>query len=177
MNETHSQKIARKRAERMARKVPNVAAKARTAMLHRELSAGRTGYARSRADHEARAASQAEASKKLADDLENEAERAGATPTVRIAMNLTERLVAVALIRAGVLHHEKHEGSHSDIRRRLGDARPYESFPGDQEGFITSHGRFADRDAAQDVAVKCGQLSAHMGRRMLSSDVDWKGRK
>ncbi len=81
----------------------------------------------------------------------------------------TERLVSVALMRAGRLEHG--HNSHAKLRQQLGDANPYASTPGDQEGFYTSAGRFVTRREAAQVALGAGQIHASMARELLSSDV------
>lgn len=61
--------------------------------------------------------------------------------------------------------------SHGDIRRKLGDEDWSKSTPGDEEGFITSEGRFVSRDLANRIGAEAGQC-VRMDRKFLSSDVD-----
>lgn len=84
---------------------------------------------------------------------------------------MSERLVSVAIIRNGKVHHG-HQ-SHWQLRAELGDAEPYQSTAGDDEGFYTSTGRFVSRFEAADIASECGQLDRPMGRKLLSSDLNW----
>lgn len=86
-------------------------------------------------------------------------------------LKLPERLICAAIKRGTLVHGGFN--SHSQIRGALGDKNPYVSTPGDVEGFATSHGRFLDRRAAQDVAFAAGQITRRMERDMLSSDIDW----
>jgi hypothetical protein len=47
---------------------------------------------------------------------------------------------------------------------------------GDIDGFMTSTGRFVDRDEAKEVAIASGQVHERwkgVSRDLLSSDVDW----
>lgn len=81
-----------------------------------------------------------------------------------------ERLVACGIIRDGVTHSYGFK-SHGDIRRKLGDEDWSKSTPGDEEGFITSEGRFVSRDLANRIGAEAGQC-VRMDRKFLSSDVD-----
>ena len=48
--------------------------------------------------------------------------------------------------------------------------------PGDIEGFVTSTGRFVDRDQAKAVGIASGQLGRMWrdgARKLLSSDINW----
>lgn len=83
-----------------------------------------------------------------------------------------EYLVGVAIIRDGV-EHTYPGGSHSDIRRTLGDANPYKSTPGDAEGFYTSKGNVVSRWEALSIGIKSGQVKSMSNRELLSSDVNW----
>lgn len=85
-----------------------------------------------------------------------------------------ERLASVAIQRDG----KTHDGlrSHYELRRALGDANPVPSNLNDVEGFMTSKGRFVDRDEAREVGVAAGQLHESWRtskRKLLSSDIDW----
>lgn len=84
-----------------------------------------------------------------------------------------ERLVAAALVRDGRTHSGGFK-SHWEIRAALGDEDPTRRRPADLEGFLTSTGRFVDRDQAKHVGILSGQLSHHwkgVSRELLSSDV------
>lgn len=84
---------------------------------------------------------------------------------------MAEKLVSVAIMRQGkVLHGHK---SHWMLRAELGDAEPYKSTPGDDEGFYTDTGRFVSRIEAVDIACESGQLDRPLGRTLLSSDLNW----
>lgn len=85
-----------------------------------------------------------------------------------------ERLVSVAIQRDG----KTHDGlrSHYELRVALGDVNPVSSNLNDVEGFMTSKGRFVDRDEARDIGVAAGQLHESWrkaGRKLLSSDINW----
>lgn len=86
------------------------------------------------------------------------------TPTTQ------ERLVACGIIRDGVTHSYGFK-SHGDIRRKLRDENWSNSRPGDEEGFITSEGRFVSREEANRIGAAAGQC-VRMGRKFLSSDID-----
>ena len=81
-----------------------------------------------------------------------------------------ERLTACYIRRDGETYSYGFR-SHYDIRKRLGDADPLASKPGDEEGFITSSGRFVNRREAVLIGVKAGQCS-EMSRELLSSDIN-----
>lgn len=85
-----------------------------------------------------------------------------------------ERLVSCAIIRNQTIHSGYF--NHADIRRYLGDTVPYESTPGDIEGFLTNRGRFVDRREAIQVGFHAGQCQV-MGRNLLSSDINWNPRE
>jgi hypothetical protein len=87
-------------------------------------------------------------------------------------MGTTERLAAAAIIRDGSIESRGFK-SHWQIRAALGDENPQQRKRGDEEGFVTSTGRFVDRDEAQDVAVASGQIPSRQGRTLLSADIDW----
>ena len=80
-----------------------------------------------------------------------------------------EHLVSCGIIRDGVTHSYGFK-SHGDIRRKLGDEDWSKSVPGDEEGFITSEGRFVSRDEANCIGAVAGQC-VRMERKFLSSDV------
>lgn len=82
-----------------------------------------------------------------------------------------ERLASVGLIRNGVLHGHGVK-SHARVRQSLGDKNSWVSQLADNEGFITSEGRFVDRIEAQVIALESGQTTV-AGRKMLSSDITW----
>ena len=86
-----------------------------------------------------------------------------------------ERLKAAAIIRNGEVIALGFR-SHYQIRQALGDDNPQARNLNDEEGFMTSHGRFVDRDEAVKVALACGQVGRVWGkypRELLSSDIDW----
>lgn len=84
----------------------------------------------------------------------------------------TERLFACAIVRDGRRHSYGFR-SHAEIRRKLGDEDPYNSTPGDEEGFITTEDRFLSRRAAMILGEQTGQCQA-MVRDLLSSDINWE---
>lgn len=57
---------------------------------------------------------------------------------------------------------------HFDIRDR---------FPGevsmkiDDQGFLTSHGRFVSREEAEQIARECGQITEIIGGTLTSEDI------
>lgn len=89
----------------------------------------------------------------------------------------TERLKAAAIMRDGALL-ERGFKSHYQLRAALDpdDPAPQYSKDGDLEGFVTSTGRFVDRDEARAVGMAAGQLHtswANAKRPLLSSDINW----
>jgi hypothetical protein len=88
-----------------------------------------------------------------------------------------ERLRAVA-IRRGDEVIDRGFTSHYQLRQAIDpdDPSPQTSKPGDIDGFITSSGRFVNRDEARDVAIAAGQIHPSWkttARKLLSSDVNW----
>lgn len=83
-----------------------------------------------------------------------------------------EKLASVGIRREGKLHGQGFR-SHYELRRSLGDPDPLVSKMSDEDGFITSEGRFVDREEGREVALACGQVS-FASRRLLSSDVNWE---
>lgn len=83
-----------------------------------------------------------------------------------------ERITAVAIIRGGEVHSRGFK-SHAQLRAALGDEQPYQDIarPNDQEGFLTSAGRFVNRREAVQVAQASGQCRGRIGE-LLSSDID-----
>lgn len=89
----------------------------------------------------------------------------------------TERLTAVAIIRDGRVISRGFK-SHWQLRSAIdpGDPDPRTGLPGDVEGFVTSTGRFVDRDEARKVALAAKQVGLMWEtakRPILSSDIDW----
>lgn len=84
-----------------------------------------------------------------------------------------ERLVSCVIIRDGEVRSMGLR-SHGEIRAALGDNDPYkvDRRPTDQEGFLSSTGRFLDRREAVTVAQAAGQCNGRVGE-LLSSDVSW----
>lgn len=88
---------------------------------------------------------------------------------------MTEKLVAAAIIRNGKIESNGLK-AHWRIRLVLGDENPTRSQLTDQEGFLTSTGRFVDRYEARRVGVESGQLSPKWETNehpLFSVDVDW----
>lgn len=84
-----------------------------------------------------------------------------------------ETLESAGIRRNGEVHG-KGSRAHWQVRAALGDRDPYVKNMDDEEGFITSTGRFVTRAEAVDVGVAAGQLSKDwlkVGRSLLSSDV------
>lgn len=81
-----------------------------------------------------------------------------------------ERLISVAIIR----NDQTHSGptSHQELRRSMGDRNPSEPLRGDRDGFLTSAGRFVDREEAKMVGEESGQTMPQQ-RPLLSSDINW----
>ena len=92
-------------------------------------------------------------------------------PKPKARAHTGERLVAAALIRDGVTESRGFK-EHWRIRAALGDADPYQKDPADEYGFMTSAGRFVDREEAKMVGDASGQCQP-MHRELLSSDIDW----
>lgn len=88
-----------------------------------------------------------------------------------------ERLTAAAIKRDGDVL-ERGFKSHYQLRSALdpNDPNPREGKPGDVDGFVTTAGRFVDREQAKKVALAAGQISEHWERatrQLLSSDINW----
>lgn len=85
-----------------------------------------------------------------------------------------ERIIGCALRRGdNILGTENQFKSHSEIRRALGDANPYEENPNDVPGFFTSFHRVVGRLEASRIAVDAGQaMPSQRGRNILSCDID-----
>lgn len=82
-----------------------------------------------------------------------------------------ERLVAAALVRDDVVESRGFK-AHWQIRAALGDDMPSQSRPTDEEGFLTSEGRFVSRYEAAIIGEDAGQC--HRSRaELLSSDINW----
>jgi hypothetical protein len=84
---------------------------------------------------------------------------------------MTEKLVSVAIKRNGEIHSGGFK-EHWRVRAALGDADPYAKNRTDENGFLTSEGRFVGRWEAGDIALQAGQISRPMGRELLSADID-----
>lgn len=78
-----------------------------------------------------------------------------------------ERLIGCAIKRANGQVTIMRQGSHSQLR----EYKPKD--PTDLEGFMTSAGRFVDREEAQGIAIKAQQIRGRMQRELLSSDIQW----
>lgn len=106
-------------------------------------------------------------------------EEAASTASAGDVGATSERLISVGIIRNGVTYGAGFD-SHAALRASLGDALPSTSQLNDEEGFITSTGRFVSRWCAVPIAVDAGQISDmwnNAGRRLLSSDINWKATK
>lgn len=86
---------------------------------------------------------------------------------------MTEKLVAVGLIRDGETHGAK-QGfkEHWKLRAALGDENPHQQKLTDTYGFITSDGRFVSRAEAMQIGARAGQCQV-MRRDLLSPDIRW----
>lgn len=90
---------------------------------------------------------------------------------------MTEKLTAAAIKRNGEVL-ERGFKSHWQLRAALDPSDPDPRMPklGDTDGFVTSAGRFVDRDNAKAVAIAAGQISPMWKtgtRKLLSSDINW----
>ena len=88
---------------------------------------------------------------------------------------MTERLVAAAIVRDGLIHSKGFK-QHWRIRNALGDENPTYSKATDQEGFLTSTGRFVSRYDAVAIGIESGQVSPSWqvgGRSLLWTDISW----
>jgi hypothetical protein len=90
-------------------------------------------------------------------------------PNASGSVSVPERLVSCGIIRNNVMHSYGLK-SHGEIRQRLGDKEWSKSSSGDDEGFVTSKGRFVSRDEANRIGAVAGQC-ARLERKFLSSDV------
>ena len=85
-----------------------------------------------------------------------------------------ERLKSAAIIRDGKLVDGFR--AHYEIRRSLGDRLPQTRNLNDEEGFVTTTGRFVTRQEAVEIGIKAKQLHdgwRSVSRELLSSDIDW----
>lgn len=90
---------------------------------------------------------------------------------------MSERLKAAAIMRDGNVL-ERGFKSHYQLRQAIDpdNPDPRMSMLGDIDGFVTSTGRFVDRDEARTVAIASGQIHKSWEtaqRALLSSDVNW----
>lgn len=90
---------------------------------------------------------------------------------------MSEKLHAVAILRDGEVL-ERGFKSHYQLRASIdpSDPDPRHGKPDDVDGFVTSTGRFVNRDEAVPVGIASGQLHASWKtakRPLLSSDIDW----
>jgi hypothetical protein len=88
-----------------------------------------------------------------------------------------EKLVSVAITRDDVVL-DRGIRSHAQLRQAIDPSisNPSAGLHGDIDGFMTSTGRFVDRDEAKQVAIASGQVHERwktVSRDLLSSDVDW----
>lgn len=88
-----------------------------------------------------------------------------------------EKLQAAAIVRDGAVL-ERGFKSHWQLRAALNpdDPDPRIGLPGDVEGFVTTTGRFVDRDEAKTVGLAAGQIGTmwkDAKRALLSSDINW----
>lgn len=91
-------------------------------------------------------------------------------------MSGVDRLVSVAIMRDGEVI--KGFKSHWQLRLSINpnDPDPRVGDPGDVDGFMTSEGKFVDRDEARIIAMRAGQIHASWAtaqRKLLSSDINW----
>jgi len=94
-------------------------------------------------------------------------------PATKNPPRSVERLVSVAFIYEGQMHHGFR--SHAELRASIGDPSPYKSVRYyEREGFWTSEGRFVSRGEGETIGKASGQVSPRFGGRvLLSSDVNW----
>lgn len=95
----------------------------------------------------------------------------------KVAQGMAERLTAAAIMRDGEVL-ERGFKSHYQLRLALDpdDPDPRMTKLGDVDVFLTSAGRFVDRDNAKGVAIAAGQISSMWKtgtRKLLSSDSNW----
>lgn len=88
-----------------------------------------------------------------------------------------EKLRAAAILRDGTVL-ERGFKSHYQLRMAIdpNDRDPRNPKPGDTDGFVTTEGRFVDRDEAREVAITAGQIHPSWKtatRKLLSSDINW----
>lgn len=87
----------------------------------------------------------------------------------------TERLVAVGIRRKDEVYGGNMGArAHWILRDAMGDDDPMQGRYTDEEGFITSAGRFVTRHEAHDIALAAGQIRKPLrNRELLSSDIRW----
>ena len=87
-------------------------------------------------------------------------------------MRSQEHLVSCAIKRDGALYTGGFH-AHWEIRYNLlGDESPQKGQPGDEEGYLTSEGRFVDRYEGADICSLAGQGRPTGMSGLLSCDVD-----
>lgn len=83
---------------------------------------------------------------------------------------MSERIVAAAIQFDGITCVLPPPARHHHILHAIHDLRP-ESFIGpDEQGFMTSAGRFVDRSEGRRIAVECGQ-TATQHSHLFSEDL------
>jgi hypothetical protein len=90
-------------------------------------------------------------------------------------MTDVERLVAVAIRYGGTVYRWPTEGRHGwVIEQMIRDGLPREAVFAQNQGFVTSTGRFVTRQEAVEIARKARQLRREIGRaRTLFSEDCW----
>jgi len=87
---------------------------------------------------------------------------------------VTEKVVAVAVRRNGLIYTAPPPARHGDVIRLVdeGHGQQHAPFLPDEQGFLTSTGRFLGRVGAAALAISAGQISAtKWGRELYSEDL------
>lgn len=85
-----------------------------------------------------------------------------------------ETIVAAALCRNGLIYTMPKRARHGDIIRHVdvNHGATHNPFLPDEQGFITSTGRFVSRRVAAGVAIDAGQIdSPQWGAELYSEDL------
>lgn len=84
---------------------------------------------------------------------------------------MAERIISVAISTFGIIASLPAPARHGDVVRKLHDFNPTLVQPEDQ-GFLTSAGRFVNRREAAHIALETGQLEKlHSPPHLFSEDL------
>lgn len=85
---------------------------------------------------------------------------------------MTERIISVAISAFGIVASLPAPARHGDVLRKLSDFNPI-IVRGDQQGFLTSAGRYVNRRDAAVLALAAGQVDKLIAAPDLYSEDLW----